>query len=73
MKVGDKVTLKDTSEFFDPAGEDEFNPFGVEGVITEVMDCEPNLYIIVDWQSVSTGPYSEQCTNSYNPVDLDLI
>lgn len=71
MKVGDKVTLKATSEFFDPAGEDEFNPFGVEGIITDVDDYS-ELYIIVDWQCLA-GPYREQCTNSYNPEDLDLI
>jgi len=73
MQVGDKVTLKATSEFFDPTGEDEFNPFGAVGSVTGVMDCEPALYIIVDWQCQSSGPFSGQCTNSYNPEDLELI
>lgn len=72
FKVGDKVTLRPDSEFFDPEGLDEFNPFGKVGIITANDWVDKNLTLVVDWQCMSTGLWAQQCTNSYNPRDLDL-
>lgn len=73
FQLGDKVTLRKDSEFYDPTGEDEFNPFGKVGTITETERDGPGLNLVVDWQCVSTGSWSQQVTNSYNDHDLDLV
>jgi len=72
LKIGDKVTLRLDSEFYDPFGEDEFNPFGKVGVVQELREF-PDLELIVDWQCMSTGSWAQQVTNSYNRHDLDLV
>ena len=41
LKIGDKVTLRQDSEFYDPNDEDEFNPFGVTGTVTQVISDTP--------------------------------
>lgn len=75
MKVGDKVTLSVDSEFHDPDGEDEFNPFGIVGVVTDVDDDAPegHLNINVDWGVYSSGPLGQPITNSYSIADLELV
>lgn len=69
LKIGDKVTLSISSDFYDPSGEDEFNPFGVTGTVTEVARGE-TLEYLVDWSSISSGPLGQKIENSYNREDL---
>lgn len=76
FKIGDKVTLSVDSEFYDPDGGDEFNPFGVTGTVSEVVPYTEQcscLNIIVDWGFYSKTPYQRPVTNSYNPEDLEIV
>ena len=73
MNVGDKVTLSKESQFYDATGEDVFNPFGVIGTVTENLQFNDGLTIIVDWGFYTEPPYVSRVTNSYNPEDLVVV
>lgn len=62
MKKGDKVKIRETSEYYDMY--DFHNPYDKVGTVKLVIDKIYSLPIIVDW-----GDF----TNSYNEEDLLIV
>ena len=78
MKVGDTVTLSKSSMFYDPTGEDEYNPFGVKGVVYLVdRDIDPVFPFYVEWgrhvDMSGAGEVRPPIQNSYRLTDLILV
>lgn len=62
LKLGDKVQIKQSSEFY--IREDNANPIGAVGEIYEIKE-EMALPIYVKWENAFS--------NSYEEIDLELI
>ena len=77
MKIGDKVILKEDSQWGSRWETLKYdlrvdNPIGVIGVVTDMLPFDPDdLCVHVTWASFQeTG---EPITNSYAEYDLDII